>query len=441
MVLSLDSLCPQFDGTTTTNVFKYHFGIEFHQDDHTYVRPFSPFEFTLCFGFIDQLRFQLSQHDNWFALDAGIPGLTSAWVFDHVLERLILIRDSTSKIFEPNQFAAPAATIQAFLSGAVGTSLPSCKRWIQAYDSDKDLCLIRKIVLNPSLLSNATLREINYNYHAGLQKSLILLEDDILIYQEPIAGEQSYMRLQLVPKEFYNILFIAFHSNPVGGHLNAYPTLHRLRLRYYWPGMYTYIKRMCYACPGCALSNPTKGRSCELVYNFPIKAPFLVLHVDAYSAGAHSGFEGSDVYLVACCGMCTFGTLEPVTSPNATTFASAIMKIQLRYGFCHTIVLNKDSNFFGVFCKSLDLLQINCHVLSGDNHNPMLVKRLCRYFNKGLRIMTNERDTVRVALEALLLLLYAWNSCPVPGTDISCSLVAVGREFVFPINYSHSKHW
>jgi hypothetical protein len=139
--------------------------------------------------------------------------------------------------------------------------------------------------------------------------------------------------------------------------------------------------------------------------------------------------------------MCTFDALEPVTSPNATTFASAIMKIQLRYEFCHTIVLDKDSKFFGVFCKSLDLLQINCHVLSGDNHNPMLIERLCRYFNKGLRIMTNERDTVRVALEALLLLLYAWNSCPVPGTDISRSLVAVGREFAFPIDYSRSKHW
>ena len=32
--------------------------------------------------------------------------------------------------------------------------------------------------------------------------------------------------------------------------------------------------------------------------------------------------------------------------------------------------------------------------------------------------MTNERDSVRVALELLLLLLYAWNSCPVPGTEI-----------------------
>jgi hypothetical protein len=193
--------------------------------------------------------------------------------------------------------------------------------------------------------------------------------------------------------------------------------------------------------PGCALANPTKGRSCKLVYNFPIKAPFLVLHVDAYSAGAHPGFKGSDIYLVTCCGMCTFGALEPVTSPNATMFASAIMKIQLRYGLCHTVVLDKDSKFFGVFQESLDLLQINCHVLSGNNHNPMLVKRLCQYFNKGLRIMTNKQDTVLVALEALLLLLYTWNSCPVPGTDILCSLVAVGCEFAFPIDYSRSKHW
>ncbi len=154
-----------------------------------------------------------------------------------------------------------------------------------------------------------------------------MLEDGILIYREPIVGKGSYTRLQLVPEEFYNILFVAFHSNPVGGHLNAYRTLHCLRLCFYWPGMYSYIKWMCSASPGCALANPTKGCSCELVYNFPIKAPFLVLHVDAYSASSHSGFKGSDIYLVACCGMCTFGALEPVTSPNTTMFASAIMKI------------------------------------------------------------------------------------------------------------------
>ena len=39
-----------------------------------------------------------------------------------------------------------------------------------------------------------------------------------------------------------------------------------------------------------------------------------------------------------------------------------------------------------------------------------------------------------------MLLLYAWNSAPIPGTDLSHSLVAVGREFTFPIDFSASKH-
>jgi hypothetical protein len=188
----------------------------------------------------------------------------------------------------------------------------------------------------------------------------------------------SYTKLILVPSSFRNIIFIAFHCNTLGGHFNTVRTLHRIRLCYYWPGMYSYIKRMCAACPGCTLSNAAKSKSNELVYNFPMEAPFMVLHVDAYMAGSHTGFEGSEVYLVACCGMCTFGALEPVTGANATTFASAIMKIQLRYGFCHTVILDKEAKFFGICREALDLLKINCHVLSGDNHNPMLVERLCR---------------------------------------------------------------
>ena len=109
--------------------------------------------------------------------------------------------------------------------------------------------------------------------------------------------------------------------------------------------MYGYITRMCNACPGCALTNPTRGRSRELIYSFPIEAPFMVLHVDGYQAGKEYGFEGSSHYLVACCGMCTFAAMEPIANANATTYASGIMKIILRYGFCHTVVLDKDSKF------------------------------------------------------------------------------------------------
>jgi hypothetical protein len=83
------------------------------------------------------------------------------------------------------------ATIQAFLGGAVSMTLPSRRRWIQTYDSDKDLKGIRDIIANPSTLSNNSLREINYNYHSVLRKLLIVLEDGILIYREPIGGKGS----------------------------------------------------------------------------------------------------------------------------------------------------------------------------------------------------------------------------------------------------------
>jgi hypothetical protein len=88
--------------------------------------------------------------------------------------------------------------------------------------------------------------------------------------------------------------------------------------------------------------------------------------------------------------MCTFAAMEPIINPSPNTFVSGIMKIITWYGFCHTVILDKDRKFFGVCCKLLNLLKINCHVLSGGNHDPMLVERINSYLNKGLKIMVNE---------------------------------------------------
>ena len=292
-------------------------------------------------------------------MDGVMPACTSAWLLEQVQSHLLYLRDANSEIFLPNQFAAPAATIQVFVNGMVGVRLPSRERWIQAYSDDTEMSTIRNRILNPSKINSSTLNAVNFNYRAPLWQSQIVIEDGLLIYREPMRGGSSYTCLQLVPAEFYDIILIAFYSNAIGGHLNAYRTLHRIRLGYYWPGMYSYIKRMCNACPGCTLANPTKSKSSELVYNFPIEAPLLVLFVNAYSAGKHSSFDGFEVYLVMCCGMTSVASMEPIPHANSKNFASAIMQIQLRYGFCHTIVLDKDSKFYSICREALDLLHIN----------------------------------------------------------------------------------
>jgi hypothetical protein len=167
-VLSLESLCPPFDGLLNTNVFGSRFSIKFHAEGNTHIRAILAFKFTSCFGLMDHLQFCLSQHLHWYALDGGIPALTSARIFNHILDRLLLIRDSNTEIFSPNQFAPPAAHIQAFVNGVIATCLPDHNRWIQAIASDPELSRIKNIIANPSTLSNAALAEINYNYHSVL---------------------------------------------------------------------------------------------------------------------------------------------------------------------------------------------------------------------------------------------------------------------------------
>ena len=138
--------------------------------------------------------------------------------------------------------------------------------------------------------------------------------------------------------------------------------------------------------------------------------------------------------------MTGFSVCEDTPRQSAESFAAALMKIWLRFGFSHTIVVDKDSKFRATFEQTAALLKINIHVLSGGNHDPMLVERVIRYLNKALKIFCTERGTVKVALEAILLSLYAWNSAPVPATDLSRSLLTVGREFQFPIDFCLDKH-
>ena len=123
--------------------------------------------------------------------------------------------------------------------------------------------------------------------------------------------------------------------------------------------------------------------------------------------------------------LCLHATYSTSVSHNFCVIS--IMKILLRYGFCHTIVLDidKGSKFFGVCHEAIDVLQINCHILSSANHNPMVLERINRYLVKGLNIMCNERNSVRVAMEAILLLLFRG------GTDkTNYYLFLVSRSFL-----------
>ena len=51
---------------------------------------------------------------------------------------------------------------------------------------------IRDLTVNPSKINTTTLNTVNHNYQAALHQSQIVIEDDMLIFREPVSGGSSY---------------------------------------------------------------------------------------------------------------------------------------------------------------------------------------------------------------------------------------------------------
>ena len=244
-VYCVSGLCPPFCASNN-NAFASTFGIEFEADGSKYVRPISAYEVASCFILDKDVTYSLSHPENFCLVDCGIPRSTSRLFLRALLQRLDAINSESFEISMPRQYAAPAATacIPAFVNGAIGSRIPDNHIWSQALTEDPMTCLLLEIVSSPSMAqSQAVVQKLDYIYRQPARNGNFSKKDGIAYMKEIFQNDDRFVELKIVPQSSRNIIFVAFHANPIGGHLNAYRTYHRVRQRYFWPGMYTYIKR------------------------------------------------------------------------------------------------------------------------------------------------------------------------------------------------------
>ena len=172
------------------------------------------------------------------------------------------------------------------------------------------------------------------------------------------------------------------------------------------------------------------------MYSFPVDAPFRTIHIDIYTMGKTESFDGYKALFIVVDHMTSFAVVEPVKQLNSDSFSKALMKVLLTHGLCHTIIIDADSKFKATFTEVIKMLELNKHEISKGNHQAMLVERFNKYLNKVMKIFNNERGTNKTYVEGALLAAYAWNSSPISGTDISKSLLVMGREYNFPIDFA-----
>jgi hypothetical protein len=332
-----------------------------------------------------------------------MPGLNSPSCFKPTFpyNTAVQIAETTSRIIESSiasrreeasSINGVDLSIPALFNGIIADQLPDALAWNDAYKHDTCCSNIIKMILNPSRISTEELNKIHAVYRARICQSQMKWENHRLILNEPIANSTNIVRLTVVPTDLRQHIFASFHANPLGGHLSLYYTLHRIRLRYYWLGMYTYIKQNIDNCVACVLRNRGTRSSSEFLYGFPTFAPFMTVHADAWVPGKTMSFDGNIGLMVIVCHMTGFAAIEPMKEMNSSSFAHAVYSILLRYGLPQLVITDPYSKFKGNFKEAFATLKIEHYLSARGNHNAILVERFNHYLNSGLRVFNNDRE-------------------------------------------------
>ena len=325
--------------------------------------------------------------------------------------------------------SAPLATQPCFAI----RPFPDRRAWADAYQADPATALIIQHLESgepwtPKILAKLPAQA---RQHAAAGRFITHNNRLCLVHQ---SGLQRHTLLIYAPEGLRQDIFSALHGNPTGGHFRLHPTRLRIKCRFFWPNQRTDVTNWVRCCAHCVAADKSHRHNSNLAFSWPISSPMFILHCDLWSPGEADDSPGEK--LLACmCDLTQFVIGVSVTTITADQLAvDFFQNVLLKVGLCGMVVVDAGSTFAGVFQDMCSILGIRYHQAARGNHKAVSVERFFRYLNKAVTIATNDRN-LRATMPSVSIAIYAWNACPIDGTEIVRSVPAIGREFKFPIDY------
>ena len=125
-------------------------------------------------------------------------------------------------------------------------------------------------------------------------------------------------------------------------------------------------------------------------------------------------------------------------SQNVPPRPGTSQHVLMKFGLCQFVVLDDGISFKGAFIAMCDALNLNYDVFAKRIHKGLTVEHFHRFLNKSITISAEDCGTNDVFVPAGIATGYAWNSVPIDGTDILCSIPTIGRELYFLIDINLS---
>lgn len=159
---------------------------------------------------------------------------------------------------------------------------------------------------------------------------------------------------EVVPAEKRHQLVFDNHDSPLGAHFGIEKTYQRLRLRYFWPGMYKDVEDFVSHCSTCrAFKHPNKPTPGLLGNPKVCRRPFQCISMDLVGPLPKSRQQNEYLLVVVCC-FSKYCMLFPLRRATSQAVAQRLEeKIFLAHGIPQTVIADNGPQFIGREVKAL----------------------------------------------------------------------------------------
>jgi len=221
------------------------------------------------------------------------------------------------------------------------------------------------------------------------------------------GGEQI-----VVPAGLRKMVMELAHDRPLAGHLGLEKTKERILQSFFWPGMFSDVKRYCTSCHECQMTaKRAAGGKAPMVCPPVITEPFSKIAMDI--VGPLSRTKSGHKYILTVVDDATrYPEAFPLKDMEATSVATALIELFSRVGFPRVILTDKGTNVTNTLLKQLyELLGIRG--VTTTPYHPQANGKVER-FNGTLKSMLRKfcTDNRNEWDEMLPYLLFAYREVP-----------------------------
>ena len=337
----------------------------------------------------------------------------------------LMSRYNFTLTYRPGSENVPADSLSRNPVHALGTdvSVPE----LQAEDT---FCQeMKQYLLSGQLPQDKT--SANYIIH---HSSVCFLSDKQILMRKLKEAHTLERDVIVVPSNLRLPLIINCHSDFAAGHLGIAKTVSRLKLNYWWPGMFSEVEKFIQSCDICQrVRNPANFHS-QTAPLAPLLIPPTIHHTVHIDLICPKKPDGPNKYiLIVVDGYSKFMSLYPIPSKDMSTVAKCLYDNYFSvHGFPNTLISDQGREFVNKILNELcNLLQIKklCTSSYHPASNSACENKIALVNRMLAGLMNSPADSWAVWLPAITL---SYNSSVSESTKCSPFFLTFGVEAKLP---------